>query len=616
MSKLSQTITEMPEFSTTSSEILQKSKKINMIDVEKTIPKTIVMNKNKNLLDFLMNFSTRSLEIEIFSKVTSKFPSGIAITLVSGTIRKYMAKLKINASNVEGSQFDAGYLISRLEDIRSFAATGERDYYINELLDFILMLDIFTNPKSLERVRGGKAQFYDCYLLFGKNTEVVIDDPNGAIGGNVVNYRVQQTTSGLRGVCTINVISATKNGPENIQYVRALPYFDNEINISDLPIRPISEKEKSKLTSRGHKFAAYTKDATMVSYTGSIGIPTWMGEHTIRADGRAIVDGLSLAEMNPSMYRQMMNNMSPMNRHSDDDDKVEGIILQEQDLWRTFNRVPAFSMRIKSWGWMAVENMQDIQWRDNAFDQLVLRQDYKDTIYSLVQHYRNAFTDFIDGKSGGLVFLLHGPTGQGKTLTAEAVAEALHRPLYSVSMGELGTTPDEMEERLRQILDLSHKWNAVLLLDEADIFMEARDTNNVERNAMVSIFLRLLEYHAGVMFLTTNRVRSFDPAFFSRISLAIRYAPLQADSRKTIWINILTAANIDMTNLDIDQLASYDVNGRNIKSVVRLAQTMAFGENVNVTQDHLLKVLVTTARFNQEIAGVHNPDYDTGDSVK
>src|ERR1019366_6660596 len=96
------------------------------------------------------------------------------------------------------------------------------------------------------------------------------------------------------------------------------------------------------------------------------------------------------------------------------------------------------------------------------------------------------------------------------TLTSEAIADTLHRPLYSVSVGELGVSPEELESKLRKILDLAFQWNAVLLLDEADIFMEARDTNNIERNAMVSIFLRLLEYYSGVMFLTTNRVKSFD----------------------------------------------------------------------------------------------------------
>ena len=49
------------------------------------------------------------------------------------------------------------------------------------------------------------------------------------------------------------------------------------------------------------------------------------------------------------------------------------------------------------------------------------------------------------------------------------------------------------------------RWEAVLLLDEADVFLEARSTHDLERNKLVSIFLRVLEYYEGILFLTTNR---------------------------------------------------------------------------------------------------------------
>ena len=63
--------------------------------------------------------------------------------------------------------------------------------------------------------------------------------------------------------------------------------------------------------------------------------------------------------------------------------------------------------------------------------------------------------------------MLHGSPGVGKTLTAEAIAELLHRPLYSVSVGELGTNTQELEDKLREILEVASTWKAVVLLDEA-----------------------------------------------------------------------------------------------------------------------------------------------------
>lgn len=78
-------------------------------------------------------------------------------------------------------------------------------------------------------------------------------------------------------------------------------------------------------------------------------------------------------------------------------------------------------------------------------------------------------------------------------------------PLYMMSAGDLGLNPSGIEDALNTVMDMVAKWNAVLLLDEADVFLEARSTHDLERNKLVSIFLRILEYYEGVLFLTTNR---------------------------------------------------------------------------------------------------------------
>lgn len=90
-------------------------------------------------------------------------------------------------------------------------------------------------------------------------------------------------------------------------------------------------------------------------------------------------------------------------------------------------------------------------------------------------------------------------------MTAEAVAEYTKRPLFIVTSGELGSQPGEMEAELQRVLDLAKTFRAVLLLDEADVFLEQRTCHDLVRNALVSIFLRQLEYYQGILFLTTNR---------------------------------------------------------------------------------------------------------------
>jgi SpoVK/Ycf46/Vps4 family AAA+-type ATPase len=117
----------------------------------------------------------------------------------------------------------------------------------------------------------------------------------------------------------------------------------------------------------------------------------------------------------------------------------------------------------------------------------------KEDIELIIKNYRDIDNDIINAKGGGIIFLLHGPPGVGKTLTAEATSETLKKPLYSVNVGELGTDLEKLEYRLKNILEICYAWDAVLLLDEADIFLEKRNDNDIQRNAMVGVFLRLLE---------------------------------------------------------------------------------------------------------------------------
>ena len=171
-------------------------------------------------------------------------------------------------------------------------------------------------------------------------------------------------------------------------------------------------------------------------------------------------------------------------------------------------------------GGFPVSRLQQVVWSDDPFKSLVIGPKQKTLIHSLVkQHSQNGgYDDVIQGKGLGLIGLLSGNPGCGKTLTAEAVAEVTKRPLYPVSAGELGTEPEKVDKQLTAILDISHRWSAILLLDEADVFLQERDAKDVARNALVSIFLRQLEYYQGIMILTTNRIGDCDPAFESRTS--------------------------------------------------------------------------------------------------
>ncbi|KAL2049575.1 hypothetical protein ABVK25_010154 [Lepraria finkii] len=168
----------------------------------------------------------------------------------------------------------------------------------------------------------------------------------------------------------------------------------------------------------------------------------------------------------------------------------------------------------------------------------------------------------------------------------------------------------DLESKLSQILDLAHKWHAVLLIDEADVFLEQREVRDVARNALVSIFLRKLEYFQGILFLTTNRVATFDEAFQSRIHIGLRYDSLDIKAKKGIWnvfidrVRELPDVKVaNFTEDDFNKLSNFDVNGREIKNAVRTAQSIALNEGEMLSMTHLLRVLFVGNVFAKDLKG-------------
>jgi SpoVK/Ycf46/Vps4 family AAA+-type ATPase len=206
------------------------------------------------------------------------------------------------------------------------------------------------------------------------------------------------------------------------------------------------------------------------------------------------------------------------------------------------------------------------------------------------------FGDIFHGRHGGIVVLANGPSGVGKTLTAEVFAEFQKRPLYSMEMSEIGTSVKEVEANLQRIFARAKKWNAVLLFDEADIFLSERVASDLERSAIVGIFLRLLDYYEGTFFLTTNRGDGIDKAFRSRVTLYLNYPELSPQTRKTIWQSMIAAAGLNVTedNVSWDDISEEGLNGRQVRNQVRLLKLM-YPDNQLKTSD-IISSLEFTAR--------------------
>ncbi|KAK1832647.1 hypothetical protein QBC39DRAFT_347835 [Podospora conica] len=268
--------------------------------------------------------------------------------------------------------------------------------------------------------------------------------------------------------------------------------------------------------------------------------------------------------------------------------------------------LPAFGLKSKKWRWVLADKLEDVVWSKAAFEFLQLNQGTKRLVQCLVEGHKDSvtmgFDDVVAGKGQGLIFLLHGEPGLGKTLTAEGIADFLKRPLYSISGGELTTDVDRAEKRLDEVFDLTSRWDAVALLDEADVLLCKRNSSEMERNAIVGVFLRKLEYFQGVLFLTTNQKQDFDEAFKSRIHVTITYPALNATARASIWRDLIeknknAGVKVDASWLEgeevFDALGDLDLNGRTIKNIIRTAVAYAYGEGKPLGTRHVLDIVQT-----------------------
>ncbi|KAF8060706.1 P-loop containing nucleoside triphosphate hydrolase protein [Lyophyllum atratum] len=286
---------------------------------------------------------------------------------------------------------------------------------------------------------------------------------------------------------------------------------------------------------------------------------------------------------------------------NDDDANAE---LTDDDLILTSTVVYGFSLSDKIWFEFDIDKVRPVDWNEDAFANLVLPSAHKDLLRSLVEaHHRElGFDDFIKGKGHGLVINLFGPPGVGKTFSAEATSEHVKRPLYVIGGGDLGTRASDLDAALERVFDVATAWKAIVLIDEADVFLEERSLHDLERNAMVAVFLRHVEYYRGILFLTTNRVQAFDGAFLSRIHVALHFRELSQASKEQVWIAFIAklGASDILTPEQITELASRDINGRQIKNAARTAQSLAIGRGEPIEYQHFVDTLDAMAEFTKE----------------
>ncbi|KAF2224822.1 hypothetical protein BDZ85DRAFT_259139 [Elsinoe ampelina] len=363
-------------------------------------------------------------------------------------------------------------------------------------------------------------------------------------------------------------------------FIRAFNGTRGISTLSSFPLESHQHKDevKARLLARGEK----VEDLAGTHYRSYDGMGwkegNWGQKEKYSVKGRIIVDTYGWNRFDPNQsiyvsplnkdaldmgdnrsgsgddeeeYGDMDNDMEdgmPIDGHFADEDEGENRVpLDEDQKLICTHLVRGYALKEKLWLNMYANSVSEIAFNTRAFDSLVLPEATKELILGFTssqQSFRNQFDDVIEGKGRGIILLLSGLPGVGKTLTAESVAEEMRVPLFVMSAGDVGLDSRHIETRLLDVFEMVTRWNAILLLDEADVFLEERSLHEIERNKLVSIFLRVLEYYEGIMFLTTNRVQTFDAAFQSRIHISIDYPELSIESRKQVWKNFLVQHDV------------------------------------------------------------------------
>jgi ATP-dependent 26S proteasome regulatory subunit len=191
----------------------------------------------------------------------------------------------------------------------------------------------------------------------------------------------------------------------------------------------------------------------------------------------------------------------------------------------------------------------------------------------------------------GISALFTGPSGTGKTMAAEALAQELRLDLFRIDLSAVVSKYiGETEKNLRRVFDAAEGGAAILLFDEADALFgkrsEVKDSHDRYANIEIGYLLQRMEAYRGLAILTTNMRSALDAAFLRRIRFVVQFPFPDADRRREIWERIFPAGT-PTEGLDAARLASLEVAGGSIRNIALNAAFLAADAREPVRMQHL-----------------------------
>jgi hypothetical protein len=193
----------------------------------------------------------------------------------------------------------------------------------------------------------------------------------------------------------------------------------------------------------------------------------------------------------------------------------------------------------------------------------------------------------------GISALFAGPSGTGKTMAAEVLANELRLDLYRIDLSQVVSKYiGETEKNLRRVFDAAEEGGSILLFDEADALFgkrsEVKDSHDRYANIEVSYLLQRMESYRGLAILTTNMKSALDGAFLRRIRFVVQFPFPDLVQRAEIWRRIFPPET-PVEGLDVPALARLNVAGGNIRNIAMNAAFLAAEASVPVSMAQLLQ---------------------------
>jgi hypothetical protein len=194
----------------------------------------------------------------------------------------------------------------------------------------------------------------------------------------------------------------------------------------------------------------------------------------------------------------------------------------------------------------------------------------------------------------GTTALFAGPSGTGKTMTAEIIAGELGLDLYRIDLATIVSKYiGETEKNLDRVFLAAEDANAVLLFDEAEALFgkrsEVRDAHDRYANVEIAYLLQRMEAFPGLAILSTNMRQNLDEAFSRRLAFVVSFPFPEAAQRRHIWAGMWPRETPLSEDVDLDLLAArFALSGGNIRNVVLAAAFLAAGDGGTVCMRHLL----------------------------